>query len=281
MTPTTLKRILSALTLCALITSASGISLAGTINYVGPDTDPNGMNGWMADDFWYLGVAESNTEDPNTGGALPLFGMPTSTTGNALDFEPTGFEANSDAGTGHVAEIVDSQLNFMIVAKPNEVIDNVMFLESGDTTLTGNGTDLTGSAVFGNIFVDVIEIDGADPNSGPINLTTTMTFVPSGGTYGLATDAGGGPFFNTLWSGGGIIDINQELTDLGIDFQFGATKVNVAIDNTLVATSEAGNSSFIQKSSDGLTIITNIPEPASGNLVLCCLVFGFARRRSS
>ncbi len=268
----------AALVISLLLPAAT--SLAGTINYVGPDTDPNGMNGWMGDTVWYTAVSESNTEDPN-GGAAMLFGAPTAVTGDSIDFDPMGFQAKSDATTGHAADITDGQLNFMVQAKELSVIENIKFLERGDTTLAGIGTDFTSTAVFANIFVDVIEIDGA-PAPGAINLTTSMVFTPSDGDYGLLTDGGGGPVFNTAWSGEGMIDINAELDLLGIPYTFGATKVNVAIDNTLVATSENGNSSFIQKKdADGVTITTNIPEPTTALLLLSGLLAGVASRRRS
>ena len=82
-------------------------------------------------------------------------------------------------------------------------------------------------------------------------------------------------------SGSSLIDVDQILTDAGVPFQFGATKVSVNLDNTLVALSEDGTTSFIaKKDADGLTITTNIPEPSGGALALvAALAMGIRRRR--
>lgn len=257
------------------------VTLAGTINYTGPMPGPGGMTGWLGDDVWYGGVSESNTE--GTGGddgmTASLFGAPTAVTGNAIDFSPTNFEAQSEDGG---FDITDGQLNFMVVAAQGKVINNLQFTEAGDTTLGGSpSTDATFSSVTTDIFIDVIAIDGVNVPT-IINIQDSMTFTPSGGFFELNTDSGGGFFYQTVWNGFVLIDIEQALIDQGIDFVNGATKINVAIDNTLSANSILGTSSFIKKKDfDGITVTSNVPEPSTTLLAMlgCLASLTSARRR--
>ena len=240
---------------------------------------PGGMSGWMGADVWYAGVSESNTE--GTGGddgmTAELFGAPASVTGNLIDFNPTDFVAESQDGG---ADIVDGQLSFMVIAKDGKIIDNLRFSEAGDTTLAGSpSTDATLSVVTMELFIDVVEVDGA-PLGVPVNIQADMDFTPSDGDYFLNTDSGGGFFYQTDWSGLLDVDIDAELTSQGVDFQFGATKLNVTLDNTLTAVSIDGTSSFIKKKDfDGLTVTTNIPEPTALALAVLGGVAASVRRR--
>ncbi|MEN0110975.1 MAG: PEP-CTERM sorting domain-containing protein [Planctomycetota bacterium] len=256
----------------------------GSITYTGPSMGPggggSGMTGWAGTDVWYAGVTESNTQGPGDTTAQ-LFGAPATVTGNAIDFNPQGFEASVTASSpGFASEIVDSQLSFMVVALPGKVIDNLQFTEAGDTTLAGLPTStLTKTTVTNEIFIDVLEVDGT-PLNAVVNLQGNMTFTPSAGDYTLADDGDGvSPTFATDWSGVADIDIAAGLTAAGFDFIAGATKINVTLDNTLTATAVNGESSFIRKKDfDGLTVTSNIPEPTT----LALLAFGVAvaaRRR--
>ena len=240
---------------CLSTTSASAIQ----IDYVGPDEGldgPGGMTGWMGDDVWYAMVSESNDA------GVSRFGAPSSVTGNAIDFDPQNFEASTN---GNASEIVDSQLNFMVIALPDQVIDSLQFTESGDTTLFAFAPDQAFTSVSASIFIDVIEVDGVALNS-IVNLTGTLVFTPSNGDYQVGVD--GSPAVSELWTGSLLVDIEQGLIDNNIDFQFGATKVNVALDNTLTAGSTGSASAFIRKKdADGLTVTSNIPEPSSGILM--------------
>ena len=256
--------------------------VAGTIEYVGPDEGPDGpggMTGWSGDTVWYAGVSETNEEGDggDDGMTAMLFGPPASVSGDAIDFNPT-FRANAE---GPDSEIVDGQLNFMVVALEGQFIENIQFSEAGDTTLSGIGTGATTfTKVTAKFFIDVIAVDGS-PLGVPLNITTEMDFVPVGATAGanegrwdLAAD-GDGFSFDTIFSGSLFVDINQELSDAGIDFQFGATKLNVAVDNTLTAVaSAAGYEAFIAKKDfDGLTVTSNIPEP-TGLVLMATLIAG-------
>jgi hypothetical protein len=203
------------------------------------------------------------TEDSTSGDALPLFGAP-SVSGDSLDFNPVGFSASS-AGGG--SDITDSNLSFEVHALSGFAINNINLSEAGDTTLAGIGTDSTFSSVTADVFLNIVEVDGVGIT--PLNLPASLTFTPSGGNWGMATDGGGGPFFHTQWSGSLFLDVNQILTNNNVPFVFGATKLSLNIDNTLTAISEAGTSSVIAKKDfGGVSITINIPEPASWSIIL-------------
>src|SRR5688572_57585 len=148
------------------------------------------------------------TEDSGAGEPLPLFGAPT-VTGNSIDFNPTGFDAASVNGG---SDITDSNLVFMVTAKSGSRIQSITFRESGDTTLAGNvapGTMGTASAAFASGVLDIHEVDFVGINH--ISVPFSFTFSPSGGTYFLGTDGGGGPLFNTQWTGSLTIPVEDIL----------------------------------------------------------------------
>ncbi len=264
----------SRLLVLAILVAYAQTAFAGTIDYTGPSTVPAfpGMTGWMGSTVWYAGVSESNSATESR------FGAPVSISGNAIDFNPMNFEASS---TGNASQITDSQLNFMVVGMSGNVIDNLQFSEAGDTTLFAFAPDNAFTSVTADIFVDVVALDGV-PVGFPVNITGSMTFTPSGGDFQIGVD--GSPSFNTIWSGSVLIDLESELAlqgiDKGVDYSFGATKLNVAIDNTLTAASSGGGSAFIKKKDfDGLTVTSNVPEPTSLLLAALGLVAGVAVRR--
>jgi hypothetical protein len=237
----------------------------------------------------YVNVTEDSGEE-----ALPLFGAPT-VTGNSIDFNPVGFDAaSSNGGT----DITDSNLVFMVTAKSGSRISELVFSEAGDTTLAGNvapGSMTTSTAVFATGVLDIHEVDFVGINH--ISVPFSFTFTPSGGTYFLGTDGGGGPVFHTQWSGSVTLDIDSILAANGIivppgpvDPEGGATKISIDLDNTLVAVSQDGTSSVISKKDfGGITIRTNvrtepggdpeIPEPTAFVLAALGLVGVIARRQ--
>ena len=229
-------------------------------------------------------------EDTNSGDTLPLFGPPTTVgvvtpgfpgvpcnmcgiPGNTLDFNPVGFGASS---TGGGTDITDGNLAFMIRAKPNQTISNLSITEFGDVTLTGfapNGTQTTFASVTTNVFIDIVEVNGVGINP-MIHLQEDLSFSPSGGTYGLGTDGfPTQPLYNDIWTGTLNVNLLQELIDRGI--AGGVTKINVNLDNTLVAISQEGTASLIaKKDAHGVIITTDIPEPASCLLAVFGLLVG-------
>jgi hypothetical protein len=254
------RQLLVALAMLSLVALAP-MALAVPINY-------GDFSGTTVD---YLDVEE----DTNSGDTLPLFGAP-SVSGDSLDFDPVGFDAHATGAAG--VDVTDGNLNFMIMAKAGNAIDMVSLSEAGDTTLAGFGTDMTFTSVTGVGVLNILAVDGVGitPIAVPINLA----FTPSGGTYGLATDGGGGPLFSSGWSGSWLKNIEQELINNSVPYTLGATKVSINLDNTLTALSEAGTFALIAKKDfGGVSITVNIPEPATWLLVSLCGVLAAAGSR--
>ena len=233
------------------------------------------------------------TEDSGADEPLPLFGSPT-VTGNSIDFNPVGYDA---ARTGAGSEVTDSNLVFQVSAKSGSRIRSVTFSEAGDTSLGGNvapGTTDTASAVFASGVLDIHEVDFVGINH--ISVPFSFTFNPSGGTYFLGTDGGGGPIFQTQWNGSVTVPVEQILIANGFtiapgrdDPDSGATKISIDLDNTLQAVGQTGTSSTIAKKDFGAAVIRanvpgepggglELPEPASGVMILALAALGMRRR---
>lgn len=262
---------LAPFSLAALAALAAPIASAGTIAYSGPDTGPGGASGWQGDTVWYLNVEESNTEGSggDDGMTASLFGSPT-VLGDVIDFNPSDFSAQSEGGG---TDVTAGDLRFMVVAQPGKAISNLLYSEAGDTTIAGSpSTDETLTSVTSDVLIKVLEIDGS-PVGAPINVLAQLAFTPSDGDYLLNTDSGGGFFYQTTWSGGVAVDLYAELAAAGESFVVGATKVNVTVSNTLTAVSIDGTSAFIKKKDfDSVTVTTNVPEPATGAILIAGLV---------
>jgi hypothetical protein len=208
------------------------------------------------------------TED--TAGPLPLFGAPI-VSGDSIDFNPTGFIASS---TNIGSDTTDSNLVFGVTAKSGSRIRSIILAEAGDTTLGGNvsaGSMGTASAVFAGGVLDIHEVDFVGINH--ISVPFSLTFTPSGGTFFLGTDGGGGPIFSTMWTGSVALDIEAILIANGftiprgpLDADGGATRISIDMDNTLQAVSELGTSATIGKKDFGvLAHVANVPhEPGGG-----------------
>lgn len=213
------------------------------------------------------------TEDSGADEPLPLFGAPT-VTGNSIDFNPVGFDA---ASTNGGSDITDSNLVFMVTAKSGSRIESITFRESGDTTMAGNvapGTMGTATAAFASGVLDIHEVDFTGINH--ISVPFSMTFNPSGGTYFLGTDGGGGPLFNTQWNGSVTLPVEDILIANGfnippgaVDPDGGATKISINLDNVLVAVSQPGTSAVISKKDfGGISVRVNVPGEPGGDMEL-------------
>jgi hypothetical protein len=240
----------------------SHVAAAATINYPDPP---------MGNTVSYVGVSETSLTDP-----VPLFGAPI-VTGDSIDFNPVGFGAFS-AGGGN--DLTDGQLVFMILAKPGFGISNINFAEAGITTLAGLGTNNTYTDVSATGRVDIQAVDGVPIST--ISIPLNLTFAPNAdGTFELVTDAGLG-LSSLPWNGGQLVDLSGALTAHSIPFTLGATKISVDLDNGLVAQSELGTLSLIDKKDfGGLSVTVNMPGTGGGpngpeptSLLLACLGFG-------
>jgi hypothetical protein len=222
-------------------------------------------------DYTFANVAESSGE------AAALFGAPI-VSGNSLDFNPLGYSASSANGD---TDSTIGNLVLGITAKkkkgPNASgIGSISLAETGDTTLLGNvtpGSMETASAVFASGVLDIHEVDGEPINQ--ISVPFSFTFNPSGGTYFLGTDGGGGPIFNTQFSGSVSLPVEQILIANGVTGS--ATHVSLDLNNGLHAVTQAGTSAFIAKVDFGLVV--NNPEPTALSGMAALLALALARRR--
>ncbi len=231
----------------------------------------------------YLDIAD---ETMTAGDPDSLFGAPT-IAGDSLDFNPSGFKAESSGAT--LPDITDSRLTFMIKAHADSAIDSILLTEAGDTTLQRalGVADDAETEVTAAIFIDILEINHTTV-ANQINVTGTMDFTPSLGDYSLVADGGGSDSYFTQWTGSFFREFAPILLTNGFDPTVDqVTKISVSLDNTLTARSAALSSAFIAKKdadTSALTVDVNkdvVPEPTTALLALCgLLAMAGSRRRS-
>jgi hypothetical protein len=225
--------------------------------------------------FTYTNVSEDSTTD-----TPPLFGPPI-VTGDSIDFNPLGFDASTTNGG---SDPTVGNLVFSVEAHLGSRIESIILNEVGDISLAGNvapGSMGTAAAVFASGTLDIHEVDFAGINH--ISVPFSFTFSPSGGTFFLGTDGGGGPLYNTNWSGSVTIPIDAILIANGITGN-GATKVSLDIVNTLETVSEPLTSATITKTDFGAVatrteVRNDIPEPTSATLLIVAVAPLLGRRR--
>jgi len=201
-----------------------------------------------ANHFFYRQIMEDSTTD-----SIPLYGSP-STAGDALIFSPMSFGIVASNGS---FDYMDGTLAATIDAVGNSTIGEIRFAETGDYSLGGNGTSATNASVSASLFVRIVEVDRVSIN--PVSYSTNFTFSPSDGTYDLINDPGMGK----IWNGSVYVDVAAILAANNIIGN--ATKVNISLDNMLMAFSEPGTLAYIKKKQiERMTIETiPIPEPAT------------------
>jgi MYXO-CTERM domain-containing protein len=233
----------------ALLAGASRPAAAASINYGNFGPLPPGIS--------FLAVTESSATDP-----VPLFGPPEPFP-VGLDFDPIGFTAYAAGGA---VDATDGQLNFSVLSSGEFGIDGISLFEGGDYTLLGAGSAATQALAGATLRVLVTQINGV--NVAPINLAPVLASVG----FNLIANAG----IVNPWSLGVFVDIAGQL-DPGLR----ATRVDVVIDNQLVALSERASLAFIAKKDFRIKIDTSrIPQTSEpGGLVLGGLLLLAARRR--
>jgi hypothetical protein len=215
----------------------SAKSQAASINY--------GNHGPVPPGVIFLGVTETSVTDP-----VPLYGPP-SPFSVGLDFDPTGFAAS---GAGGGADITDGQLNFTLMSTTNQGgIGQVSLFEAGDYTLAGLGTPATQVTAGAIMRATVTAINNV--NIAPVNL------VPANGSFG---DTLPGQVIVAPWSLGVSLNVGAQVAAL-FGPNAGATKVEIVIDNALVAISEPGTAALINKKEFVIDVVTVniVPEPGS------------------
>lgn len=237
---------------CSVFLSAVALCLAATSTV---NAEHISHGDFIGSTVMFLDVEEvANTP----GDEAPLFGTP-SIVGDLLDFDPSAFSATSTNGT---SDITDGQLNFTLMSQPGSVLTDISISEGGDYSLLGTGTSVTQVSYGLSLStVTVLEVDGVALDT-PVSLASTSVF----GTANL----GAGQVSGADWSLSLAYDVSAALANAGVDFVNGATKLEIAINNTLSAISETSSIAFIAKKDFNIDVGTEVPEPAS------CLLLGFA-----
>jgi PEP-CTERM motif len=257
---------------CVALLGFSPPALAGSITYPGPFSPPGSG-------ITFQPVIESSGTDP-----VPLYGPPHVASPIALDFDPLGFVATASGGA---TDITDGQLNYTItslfVNNNNGVgIASIALAEAGDYTLTtaGAGTAATRVIAGADMYVKVDAIDG-NTLVNPI----VLNFPSSSITKNLIANPG----ILQPWNLGFTFPIQSQLTSMQIPFAVGATKVEVVIDDQLIAQSETQSLAFIAKkdfvNSVGTVIHGDpfVPEPSTialATLGSLAMALGFGYRKS-
>lgn len=246
-----------------LLATFTSIANAASISY--------GNFGPVAPGISFLDVTESSGTD-----VVPLYGAP-DPYATGLDFDPKNFVASA---TGGVADITDGQLNFTVMGQNNGgnivAIGGISLFEGGDFTLAGSGTAATQVQAGAIVNVKITEIDGS--------AVTPIILTPSNGgvAYNLAADAG----IVQPWSLDLLVDVEAQLTSLGVPFIVGATKAEVVINNQLLAISEPSTVAFIAKKEFVIDIVPDLgvlPEPGTLAMagVALCGIGAISRRKRS
>jgi hypothetical protein len=200
----------------------------------------------------FLQVTESSGTDP-----VPIYGAP-SPFSVGLDFNPTSFTASAIGGG---ADLTDGQLNFTISS--GGAITNLSLSERGDYTLAGAGTAATNVSAGAVVLASVTAINGIAV--APIPLAPVNASVG----FNLAANPG----LVQPWSLGLGVNVAAQVA--------GATRIDVAINNALIAVAEPAGIAFIAKK-DFVIGVGVVPEPSTvalAGLALCGL--GFAGRKRS
>jgi hypothetical protein len=242
-----------------VIVAASNSAQAAPINY-------GNFSGATVD---FLQVTETANFPQNIG---PKFGAPT-VIGDTLDFNPAGFAVT---GIGGSLGLMDVQLNFTIMARPGRTITDVNVDELGDFKLTGSGTAATQvNYALSLASIKVLEIDHV-----PLFAPITLNGLTVQGGKNLVANPGTG-----LWSLSADYDVEAALLAKNVSFVSGATKIELALDNTLTALSQAGSIAFVAKKDASGVVVTvvTIPEPASMLMLasMSCTGILIRRRRRS
>ncbi len=228
----------------ALVGLFSATTQAATISYGDFGPVPPGV--------MFLDVEESSGTDP-----VPIYGPPTPFS-IGLDFNPTNFVATSVGGG---ADLTDGQLNYTIMS--TKAITDIGLFERGDYTLAGVGTAATQVQAGAVILASVTAVNGIPV--APIPLTAVN------GSVGFNLLAN--PGIVQPWSLGLGLNVAAQVP--------GATKIDVVINNSLIAISEPSSIAFIAKK-DFVIDVDVVPEPSSfalAGFVLCGLGLASARKQ--
>jgi len=260
-----------------LIESVTFLALASTVSVFAAPINYGDFSGGSV---MYLDV----TETANTpGDAEPLYG-PAAIANNYLDFDPAGFTASGVSGG---ADITDGQLSFRLAALPNSSLETLTIRESGDYTLFGTGSASTQIGYATAISsIAVLEVDGL-----PLAAPAPLVSASASGSRNLSSNPGQLNF----WTLGLTYNVDAALSSAGIPYTFGATRLEIVVDNSLLGISEPFSIAYVAKKDFSFDVQTApispflsssspsvVPEPSSALLVvIAAALMQFRRRRGS
>lgn len=213
----------------------------------------------------FVDVTETTQDAVDPSDPLVLFGAPV-VSGDELSFNPTAFTASA-SGAGDLDQTLSLLQVEIVTTALGASIDTLKLQEFGDSILAGPaGTGATGTFLSVSGTITVMEAGGVDIPD--VNIPINGVFAPTD-TFDIVNHPG-----TVNWQGVALIDIASVVPN--------ATRVFVAMNNYLVASSEGAlNAATIQKKADRGVVIT-VPEPGTlaflGLGLLGALVGG--RRRS-
>ena len=240
----------------AVLLATSTLVHSATINY--------GTFNVPAAGIMFQNVSESSGTD-----AVPMYGPP-EPYNIGMDFDPANFTSSSGGGS---ADTTDGQLNFTIMGLVNANgyvgITHFNVFEAGDYTLFGAGGAGTGVAAGAIARATITQVNGL-----PV---APITLAPINASFG---DSLPGSVVVGPWSLGLFYNLSAGLPSGQV-----ATKVEVAINNTLATSSEAGSTAFIAKKDFRIDLSTDVfgnpmvPEPTTLVLTALSGVVALAFRR--